>query len=323
METVTCNLCGGSNLRQVYSQPDVQFFPDRWFDVVECLDCGLGFVNPRPKFDETAEYYPTEFFNSFEHPTNTARYKTQAKFLDFANAISPRRLLDIGCANGDFPRFMRDRDWSVEGVEVSPNAKGIKDFPVHRMDFSQCPLNEPAFDAITAWAVFEHVHDPMRYFQKAARLLKPGGRLILLVTNFESLSSRALFREDVPRHLYFFSKDTIEGYCRECGLSLVEVAQSRDIYQMLPSNILYYFVRRFLLNSELTWKDLPETRLQYMQRLGYDAAAISRPSFGVTLRYLIAHPLATADRIASLVFERWQLLTGSYGIMTVVAEKPR
>ena len=322
-KSVVCNLCRRSNLRQVYRQPDVQFFPDRWFDVVECMDCGLGFVNPRPTFEEIVEYYPSEFFSSFEHPSNLTRYLAQARFLNFANDISPRRLLDIGCANGGFPRFMRDRGWSVEGVEVSPNAKSIDDFPVHRMDFSVFPLNEPTFDAITAWAVFEHVHDPMRYFKKAAQILKPGGRLIFLVTNFKSLSSRALFREDVPRHLYFFTKETVEGYFRECGLSLVGVTQGRDIFQMVPSNILFYFVRHGLLKLNLTWNDLPETRLQYMQRLGYDAETIRRPSFAANLRYLVTHPLAAADRMASLVFERWQLLTKTYGIMTVVAQKPR
>jgi SAM-dependent methyltransferase len=322
MELVTCNLCQSLNLRTVYRQPDVLFFPDRWFDVVECLDCGLGFVNPRPSVDEIAEYYPNKFFANFGHPNNDQRYRAEAKLLEFANSKSPRRLLDIGCANGDFPRFMLDRGWSVEGVEVSPNAEDIADFPIHRMDFSECPLNEPIFDAITAWAVFEHLHDPMSYFKKATQLLKPGGRLLILVTNFNSLSSRALFREDVPRHLYFFTEETVERYLSECGLSLIEVIQRGDICQMLPSNILFYFVRRVLLKLNFTWNDLPETRLQYMQRLGYDGGALSRPSFVATLRYLITHPLAAADRIVALAFERWQLLVGTYGIMTIVAEKP-
>jgi SAM-dependent methyltransferase len=323
METVVCDLCGGSNLRLIYRQPDVQFFPDRWFNVVECADCGLGFVNPRPTFDEISEYYPADFFGSFGDATSSARYLTQAKFLDFAQNIPTRRLLDIGCANGDFPRLMRDRGWTVEGVEVSANAKNIDDFPVHRMEFSQCPLNEPVFDAITAWAVLEHVHNPMRYFEKAARLLKPGGRLIFLVTNFESLSSRALFREDVPRHLYFYTKETVERYCRENGLSPLGVTTDRDIYKMQPSNILYYCVHHSLLKSKFTWEDLPESRLQYMQRLGYGAEAMSRPNLATTLRYMVTHPLAAADRVASLIFERWQVLAGAYGIMTVVAEKPR
>jgi SAM-dependent methyltransferase len=322
METVVCNLCGGSKLRQVYRQPDVQFFPDRWFDIVECANCGLGFVNPRPSREEIGEYYPAEFFDSFEHPSNLARYAAQGRFLDFANDRSPRRLLDVGCANGAFPRFMRDRGWTVEGVEISANARSIDDFPVHRMEFSEIPVDEPTFDAITAWAVLEHVHDPMSYFKKAARILKPGGRLIFLVTNFESVSSRALFREDPPRHLYFFAEETVRGYFRECGLSAAAFIFGRDIFQMMPSNVLFYFLRRKLLGQNLTWNDLPESRLQYMQRLGYRPEQVRRPNLAANLRYLLSHPIAAADRVVSLAFERWQIVAKTYGIMTVVAEKP-
>ena len=308
-------------LRPVYRQPDVQFFPDRWFDIVECANCGLGFVNPRPTFDEIGEYYPAEFFETFEHPSDVTRYAMQAGFLDFAKGRTPRRLLDVGCANGAFPRFMRERGWNVEGVEVSANAKDIADFPIYRTEFSDVPINDPTFDAITAWAVLEHVHDPMRYFKKAAAILKPGGRLIFLVTNFKSLSSRALFREDPPRHLYFFSEDTIRGYFRACGLTPLNFIFDGDIYKMVPSNALIYFLRHGLFGQKLTWNDLPESRLQYMQRMGYDPERIRRPDLPATLRYLVTHPVAAADRIVSRIFERWQVLARTYGIMTVVAEK--
>ncbi len=217
---------------------------------------------------------------------------------------------------------MRERGWSVEGVEVSANAKSIDDFPVHRMEFSDIPIDEPTFDAVTAWAVLEHVHDPMRYFEKAAQILKPGGRLIFLVTNFNSLSSRALFREDPPRHLYFFNEETVRAYFQACGLTPLEFNFNRDIYKMVPSNVLFYFLRHGLLRQQLTWNDLPESRLQYMQRIGYGAEKLRRPDLTTNLRYLLTHPVAAADRVVSHVFERWQVLAKTYGIMTAVAEKP-
>jgi 2-polyprenyl-3-methyl-5-hydroxy-6-metoxy-1,4-benzoquinol methylase len=62
---------------------------------------------------------------------------------------------------------MRRLGWKVEGVEVSSNAKLITDFKVYRQEFKDIPISEPRYDVITAWAVLEHVHDPMAYFKKA------------------------------------------------------------------------------------------------------------------------------------------------------------
>lgn len=319
MENVVCNLCGSDRSRFVYRQPDALFFPDRWFDVVECRQCGLGFVNPRPTAAEMAEYYPAAFFTSFDQPAHTERYAAEAAFL---GAGAGARLLDVGCANGDFPRFMKARGWEVEGIEVSPNAATIADFPVYRSEFSSFPVNEPRYDAVTAWGVLEHVHDPMAYFRKAARVLKPGGRFVFLVPNFASLSSRSLFREDVPRHLYFFTADTLRRYAETAGLRLREPVQNRAVYEMVPSNVAYHAVSRYLRRRPLRWEDLPEARNAYLRRLGLGTVNALNVSPWLSLRYAVTHPLAAADRVLSKAFERWQLLRGTYGMMIGVAERP-
>ncbi len=214
METVTCNLCGSDKQRVVYKMPDFRFFPDEWFQIVECRRCGLGFVNPRPQPDEIFRHYPTSFYDSFdeEQTHHQKRYQAEADFIHQFIQPDGKSLLDLGCANGDFPRFMRDRGWQVEGVEVSPNSRPITDFPSYTQDFTQIPVHEPRYDAVTAWAVLEHVHDPMSYFQKASQVLRPGGVMVFLVTNFSSISSRSLFLEEVPRHLYFFTEKTVRSY---------------------------------------------------------------------------------------------------------------
>ena len=101
---------------------------------MECLDCGLGFVNPRPTREEIKRYYPTEYYADFSenHSYRQRRYAREASYLeDVPRGDSTRRLLDIGCAHGDFPRFMRQRGWEVEGVEVSATTSPIHDFAVY------------------------------------------------------------------------------------------------------------------------------------------------------------------------------------------------
>ena len=59
------------------------------------------------------------------------------------------------------------RGWDVEGVEVAEASQPIADFRVHTQEFDRIPVHEPFYDAVTAWAVMEHVHDPMAYFRKS------------------------------------------------------------------------------------------------------------------------------------------------------------
>jgi 2-polyprenyl-3-methyl-5-hydroxy-6-metoxy-1,4-benzoquinol methylase len=295
--------------------PDVQFHRDEWFDIVECSSCGLGFVNPRPTFQEMAKYYPAEFYKYFDDATvHALRYKQEAEYLD--GDQPGRTLLDIGCANGDFPRYMIKKGWTVEGVEVSPNARAIADFPVYRQDFASFPHQNPRYDAITAWAVLEHVHDPMSYFRKAASLLKPGGRFVFLVTNFNSSSSRHLFREDPPRHLYFFTQKTVVRYLEHVGLRLERADYDDRIYDMRPVSWLRRWLLGIFLRRPLRFQDIPDNRMEYLARRRLSNYAIGNLSYAAT------HPLAVLDRITMPLYEQFQLMSRSYGIVTYVATRP-
>ena len=113
LETVPCNLCGGWEFVPLYRRPDEVYHRENWFQVVACKTCGLGFVNPRPTAAAIQRYYPSDYF-TYRFKTDAVRlslrYRRQAAYLKAAAAAAGKarpRLLDIGCANGDFPRFMR------------------------------------------------------------------------------------------------------------------------------------------------------------------------------------------------------------------------
>ena len=65
--------------------------------------------------------------------------------------------------------------------------------------------------------MFEHLHDPARAFGESARLLRPGGSLIVQVPNLRSIHGRLAPLEDVPRHLYFFSPWSSRGLWARAG----------------------------------------------------------------------------------------------------------
>jgi SAM-dependent methyltransferase len=300
--------------------PDRRFFREESFVVVECDRCGLGFVNPRPTISEMHKYYPAVYFQKPPGESNERylrrRFTTQARYLnELGNTPSPKNLLDLGCATGDFPRFMAARGWHVEGVEISDAARQITEFQVYRQEFQNIPVDEPAYDAVTAWAVLEHVHDPMAYFRKVAKVLKSGGLFVFLVPNFASVASRHLFCEDVPRHLYFYTRETVNRYLSETGFTMVNEDNDRRIYKVAPYNWLGFTLRTRIFGRTYTFRDVPLTSKEFRRLHGLPSGIVA------SLRYAAYSPLSVIDRMLWPLIETAQIFRKSYGNSTFVARK--
>jgi SAM-dependent methyltransferase len=320
LETVNCNLCGSPHYTKVYEMPDRLFFREEFFTVVQCDQCGLAFVNPRPTRSEIQKHYPREYYQSppprdFE-PYLHRRFSTEASFLKPLEGPGLRpRLLDVGCANGEFPRFMAARGWEVEGLEVAETSRPIHDFPIFTQEFDVIPLQEPTYDAITAWAVLEHVHDPMSYFRKAAQLVKKDGLFIFLVPNYVSVASRYLFCEDIPRHLYFFTREAVREYLRVTGFTLEKEDNGRSIYKLAPMNWLGFQMRTKLLRKPYTFHDVPLSSKEF-RRLRHLPAGIV-----TALKYAAYSPVSVIDRMLWPFIETAQIWKKTYGISAFVAKK--
>jgi len=320
LETVPCNLCGSERHTPVYAMPDRRYFREEFFTVVECDQCGLGFVNPRPTIAEMQKYYPAEYYQ--KPPTRShdrylrRRFTAEASFLkDLENGSGRKKLLDVGCANGDFPRFMAARGWEVEGVEISESSERIADFRVHTQEFQDIPVQGPTYDAVTAWAVLEHVHDPMAYFRKASAVVKKGGLFVFLVPNYQSVASRHLFCEDVPRHLYFFARGTVRQYLEKTGFRLEKENNGRGIYKLAPNNWLAYMLRTRLLGKKYSYEDVPLTSKEFRQ------VNHLRSGLLTALKYAAYSPASVIDRMLWPAIETGQILRKTYGVSTFVGRK--
>lgn len=216
---MSCNLCSSDTTEPLFHLRDYRLRVDdvEWI-AVRCT-CGLAYLNPRPTFEEVGRYYPPEYFNG--RGSHGERYKRLAAHVPGDGGA----LLDFGTARGDFPALMQGRGWEVAGVE--PFDAGNPWNLDIRADLSTFP--DASFDVITAWAVFEHLHDPMAAFRQCHRLLKPGGRLVIQVPNVNSIHRLAL-QEDVPRHLYFFGRRTLKQYGVWAGLELSRFVHTTDLF---------------------------------------------------------------------------------------------
>lgn len=251
LEHVVCDFCGCKDYKVRYRKPDNWLWPNQYeFPVVECKECGLVYLNPRPTQESMANYYPKDYHENRNTPELVARYKAQTEYLpDLSNKI----VLDIGCARGDYLNY-------IHGVYPTAKLFGV-DFFSHKVDFDfitfynqtlpEAKLEQSYFDIVTSWAVFEHLHHPAEYFKEVHRVLKPGGKFFFLVTNSESLYGKRAYVEDIPRHTYHFSEKSLRNYASKYNFNFKNCFYETRFWNPTGYGTFYYLFGEW---AGLTWE---------------------------------------------------------------------
>lgn len=93
------------------------------------------------------------------------------------------RLLDVGCAQGEFAQAAVSLGMKVTGIDLNPQAIAVARERVPSAEFICGELTlstvPGGLDAITMFDFIEHVRDPVETLGRAARLLKPSGQLLI------------------------------------------------------------------------------------------------------------------------------------------------
>jgi 2-polyprenyl-3-methyl-5-hydroxy-6-metoxy-1,4-benzoquinol methylase len=142
------------------------------------------------------------------------------------------RILDVGCGTGDFLKTCEQSGWSIAGIEPNEKAReqalrktNLKDYKGTIEEMIE--TRPESFDVITMWHVLEHVPNLTEFLTKVKTMLKPEGVLIVAVPNFKSNdadhygSSWAAY--DVPRHLWHFSRTSMEIIFSDFDMKVLEV----------------------------------------------------------------------------------------------------
>lgn len=137
------------------------------------------------------------------------------------------KLLEVGCGSGDVLLFLKSMGWDTIGVEVDSKASQIareKGLNILDGKISDQQFSDSYFDAIVINHVLEHLHKPMAILDEFSRLLKPGGRLVIVTPNtnslFYKLFSNSWMPLDPPRHLYLFSLQNLITLVVDSGLKV-------------------------------------------------------------------------------------------------------
>jgi 2-polyprenyl-3-methyl-5-hydroxy-6-metoxy-1,4-benzoquinol methylase len=135
------------------------------------------------RLDDERTYPETPDTATFQH--HLARYQFALSLLR-----GGERLLDTGCGVGYGTHLLSSRagfavgvDYSVDALEYTRARYQSPLLAFARMNCHGLALRDSAFDVIVSFEMYEHLERPQDYLRECARVLKPGGRLIISTPN--------------------------------------------------------------------------------------------------------------------------------------------
>jgi SAM-dependent methyltransferase len=205
---VACRLCGSSRVRRVGMKRGK--FLDREFDFWLCPACDYMFVDPFPGYAVYDEaYYEGRGADPYvNYEAEHQDYRSTDRMIEFddlwrvASGYVAENIpegtvdwLDFGCGAGGLMRYISDkkgfssgaRRWPIRaaGHDVGTYADKLRSGDGLRILSPDQLAAEPdgRYDVVSMIEVVEHLEFPDPVFALAARLLKPGGLLLLTTGN--------------------------------------------------------------------------------------------------------------------------------------------
>jgi SAM-dependent methyltransferase len=177
-----CPVCGSPANQPHWRKGDLQ--------LVRCTSCGMIYINPVQSDMASGDFYDTEGADYYLSPAKLASDYADVRFereLRLLREFCPRGdVLDVGCGSGGFLFQLKKRwpaDYEILGMDVSggpldhAESRGV---PVLRGSFLEQDFSAWKFDAVTLWAVAEHLAEPKKFLTQIHAALKPNGVCLVL-----------------------------------------------------------------------------------------------------------------------------------------------
>jgi len=225
-----CYLCQGKEFQLVTDK--IRYDAPR--KIFRCSQCGLIFLHPQMSPEEERIFYEREYGEIYSNEKGTtpaqlfnARLGDAALYYEWTKNYfdSSSDCLELGCASGYFLSTIKTHVKSVTGIESHLLLKDYcRNLGISMVDsLSECRDNQ--FDVVFMFFLLEHIGDPKKYLLEIKRVLKRGGRIIIVVPNVDDVLFRLYdipgFRTFyfTPAHQFYYSKETLSDLLKKAGFS--------------------------------------------------------------------------------------------------------
>ncbi len=255
-----CELCGQPPTEPVLTGLyDMAWNKPGKFDLLRCKECGLILTSPRPVPADMPVYYEDWYgYKSLEEVLAEQNKSLPNRFikrmrLNVLERTGPlehgAKLLDVGAGFGvQLDYYIRRRGVAGTSLDFDPMTAEhsvVKDrAEVRTGDLLDAGFDAESFDVVTMYETLEHVYHPKAALEEAFRILKPGGRLVVEVPDFNSplrkLFQRFWFAMMVPTHLHHFTEGSLRRVVAAAGFKPIRHAAMFVPFETTASLLLAY-----------------------------------------------------------------------------------
>jgi SAM-dependent methyltransferase len=233
---VSCPACAGADRRLAFRKYEL--------DYVTCTQCATIYITPRPSPAVLEDYYTHSenyaYWNSVIFPASEGVRREKIfrprveRVVELCERYGVGRdlIVEVGAGFGIFCEEMQKlrRFNRVVGIEPTPDLartcrdRGIEvvELPVERVDFSAMRA-----DVVATFEVIEHLFEPRAFLEQCAKLVKPGGMLVITCPNGRGFDVEVMgpLSDTVDvEHLNYFNPTSLGDLVTRCGFEVLEVS---------------------------------------------------------------------------------------------------
>ncbi len=138
--------------------------------------------------------FQSAVFENWDTTLDIRRDPRLSKVIKILKELPSGRMLDVGCGYGKLSAGLVKMGWQAVGIDIVSGplqASAVQGVQPIRGDFlSALPFRDQAFDLVFAGEVIEHTTSERALIRDLARVLKPGGQLVVTTPNLVSLRNR-------------------------------------------------------------------------------------------------------------------------------------